>query len=109
MLVFPAYPKQQRTFKITAITLFRKREIEQMLANFSCVETAWRDCIYFMENSNNDYVAMFCLTTLEQVCFNFIVNIKSKTCNFLCICIDAMIFKSYLHHQCVEVSLIFFE
>jgi hypothetical protein len=45
----------------------RKREIEQMLANFSSVETAWRDCIYFMDNSRNDYVAMFCLTTLEQV------------------------------------------
>ena len=45
-----------------------------MLANFSCVETAWRDCIYFMDNSNNDYVAMFCLTTLEQVSFNMIVN-----------------------------------
>ena len=58
----------------TIFILFRKREIEQMLANFSCVETAWRDCIYFMDNSNNDYVAMFCLTTLEQVSFNMIVN-----------------------------------
>ena len=47
--------------------IYRKREIEQMLATFSSVESAWRDCIYFLENSRNDYVAMFCLTTLEQV------------------------------------------
>jgi len=45
----------------------RKREIEQILGNFSSVANAWRDCLYFMENSRNEYVAMFCLTTLEQV------------------------------------------
>lgn len=45
----------------------RKQEIEKVLTSFSNQTTAWRDCLYFITHSRNQFVAMYCLTTLEQV------------------------------------------
>lgn len=43
----------------------RKAEIEKVLANFSGQAAAWKDCLFFLTNTNNHYVCMFSLTTLE--------------------------------------------
>jgi len=45
----------------------RKRDIESLLNSFSSQESAWRDCLFFINNSGNQFVLMYCLTTLEQV------------------------------------------
>ncbi|XP_076324683.1 LOW QUALITY PROTEIN: exportin-6-like [Tachypleus tridentatus] len=45
----------------------RKREIEELLNNFSYQEGAWRHSLYFMSNTRNEYVIMYCLTMLEQL------------------------------------------
>ena len=43
----------------------RKSEIEKILSSFSEQTTAWKDCLYFLTKTNNHYVCMFSLTTLE--------------------------------------------
>lgn len=43
----------------------RKREIETMLENFSKHRDSWRHCLLFLQKSQNQYVLMFTLTTLE--------------------------------------------
>ena len=45
----------------------RKQEIEKILLSFSSQEHAWRDCLFFINNTENQYVSMYCLTTVEQV------------------------------------------
>ena len=45
----------------------RKAEIETLLNSFSEQSTAWKDCLFFLTNTNNHYVCMFSLTTLETV------------------------------------------
>jgi len=45
----------------------RKREIETILSRFSSQETAWRDCLFFLDNSSNHFLYMYCLNTVEQV------------------------------------------
>lgn len=45
----------------------RKHEIEKLLATFSCQSGAWRQCMYFMMLSSDQYVAMYCLATIESV------------------------------------------
>lgn len=44
---------------------FRKREIENMLENFSNNRDSWKHCLLFLQKSQNQYVLMFILTTLE--------------------------------------------
>ncbi|ESO82003.1 hypothetical protein LOTGIDRAFT_135499 [Lottia gigantea] len=45
----------------------RKREIEAVLNNFGQTKESWRHCLYFMANTQNEYVMMFCLSLLENV------------------------------------------
>ena len=45
----------------------RKREIELLLANFSNQDCSWRECLYFLAATRNQYVSMYSLTTLEKV------------------------------------------
>ncbi|XP_066997797.2 exportin-6-B [Anabrus simplex] len=45
----------------------RKREIESILQNFTELPTAWKASLYFISNSNNQYVLMYCLTQLETL------------------------------------------
>ncbi|XP_049873204.1 exportin-6-A [Pectinophora gossypiella] len=46
---------------------FRKREIEGMLENFSSRRDSWKHCLLFLQKSQNQYVLMFTLTTLENI------------------------------------------
>ncbi|XP_052741534.1 exportin-6 isoform X2 [Bicyclus anynana] len=46
---------------------FRKREIENMLENFSNNRDSWKHCLLFLQKSQNQYVLMFILTTLEKI------------------------------------------
>ncbi|XP_068633751.1 exportin-6 isoform X2 [Battus philenor] len=46
---------------------FRKREIEGMLENFSNGRGSWKHCLVFLQKSQNQYVLMFILTTLENI------------------------------------------
>ncbi|XP_059052098.1 exportin-6-A [Achroia grisella] len=46
---------------------YRKREIEGMLENFSNRRDSWKHCLVFLQKSQNQYVLMFTLTTLENV------------------------------------------
>ncbi|XP_045536531.1 exportin-6 [Papilio machaon] len=46
---------------------FRKREIESMLENFSNGRGSWKHCLLFLQKSQNQYVQMFILTTLENI------------------------------------------
>ena len=48
-----------------ATTNSRKAEIEKLLGSFSEQSTAWKDCLYFLTSTSNQYVCMFSLTTLE--------------------------------------------
>ena len=43
----------------------RKREIETVLSSFGQQEGAWRQCLYYLSHTQNSYVSMFSLTTLE--------------------------------------------
>jgi hypothetical protein len=45
----------------------RKKEIELLLSNFSNQDCAWRECLGFLAATNNHYVSMYSLTTLEKV------------------------------------------
>lgn len=44
---------------------FRKREIENILENFANRRDSWKHCLLFLQKSQNQYVLMFILTTLE--------------------------------------------
>ncbi|XP_060803531.1 exportin-6 [Amyelois transitella] len=48
-------------------TNYRKREIESMLENFSNRRDSWKHCLLFLQKSQNQYVLMFTLTTLENI------------------------------------------
>ena len=43
----------------------RKAEIEVMLNNFEAQNDSWRDCLNFMAATDNQYVLMFALNTLQ--------------------------------------------
>ncbi|XP_046621831.1 exportin-6-A isoform X1 [Neodiprion virginianus] len=44
----------------------QKRSIEQSLHEFAAQIDSWRLCLYFLSSTDNRYVSMFALTTLEQ-------------------------------------------
>ncbi|CAG9561847.1 unnamed protein product [Danaus chrysippus] len=46
---------------------FRKREIENILENFANRRDSWKHCLLFLQKSQNQYVLMFILTTLEKI------------------------------------------
>lgn len=43
----------------------RKQEIETVLGEFGSQRDAWKHCIYYLNNTANPFVCMFCLATLE--------------------------------------------
>ncbi|XP_012277726.1 exportin-6-A [Orussus abietinus] len=43
----------------------RKRTIEQSLHEFTAQINSWRPCLHFLSSTNNHYVSMFALSTLE--------------------------------------------
>ncbi|XP_074647944.1 exportin-6-like [Tubulanus polymorphus] len=45
----------------------RKHTIEELLNNFSLQDGAWKHCLYFMTNTQNEYVMMYCSTVLETL------------------------------------------
>lgn len=45
----------------------RKREIENLLHNFSQQLGAWRSCAFFLNNSKNHYVLMYSLSVFEHL------------------------------------------
>lgn len=45
----------------------RKREIEQVLQNFSQQSGAWHHCVYFMNNCSNQYVLMYAVSVFENL------------------------------------------
>ncbi|CAB3261536.1 unnamed protein product [Arctia plantaginis] len=54
-------------FFAPATSNYRKREIESMLENFSLRSDSWKHCLLFLQKSQNQYVLMFTLTTLENI------------------------------------------
>ena len=50
-----------------ATTNDRKQKIEKLLDNFRQQSSAWKECLYFIQNTNNNYVCMFSLTTIEAI------------------------------------------
>ncbi|XP_071128890.1 exportin-6-like [Mytilus edulis] len=45
----------------------RKREIETILNSFCQTRDAWRHSLYFLANTRNEYVMMFCMTAMENM------------------------------------------
>ncbi|XP_065193562.1 exportin-6-like [Sycon ciliatum] len=45
----------------------RVQEISKLLNNFSQQDGSWRYCLYFMENSRNEYVLMYSTKVLEDL------------------------------------------
>ncbi|GAB6030367.1 Exportin-6, partial [Chamberlinius hualienensis] len=45
----------------------RKRQIEGLLTNFSNDRESWKHCLYFLANTRNEYVMMYCMTVLENL------------------------------------------
>jgi len=38
---------------------------EEMLNQFSKTRDCWKQCLYFLSHTRNEYVMMYCLTVLE--------------------------------------------
>eukprot|EP00111_Clytia_hemisphaerica_P021343 TCONS_00062828-protein len=45
----------------------RKRQIEELLNNFGLQDGAWRQCIYFLTKSSNQYVQMYSFSIFENL------------------------------------------
>lgn len=45
----------------------RIRTIEQSLHEFTAQINSWRPCLHFLSSTNNHYVSMFALSTLEVI------------------------------------------
>ncbi|XP_038064327.1 exportin-6-like isoform X1 [Patiria miniata] len=45
----------------------RKREIEELLNNFSAQSGSWRHCFYFLAHTQNEYVMMYALSVFENL------------------------------------------
>ncbi|XP_045498530.1 exportin-6 [Colias croceus] len=54
-------------FNAPTTSNFRKREIEVMLENFFNNRDSWKHCLLFFQKSQNHYVLMFILNTLENI------------------------------------------
>ncbi|XP_006823726.1 exportin-6-like [Saccoglossus kowalevskii] len=54
-------------FFASSTTNERKRQIEELLNNFSAQSGAWRHCFFFLSHTCNEYVMMYCLTVFENV------------------------------------------
>ncbi|XP_064607184.1 exportin-6-like [Liolophura sinensis] len=45
----------------------RKREIEDVLNNFSQTQDAWKHSLYYLAHTENQYVLMYCMTVVENL------------------------------------------
>ncbi|KAK3591325.1 hypothetical protein CHS0354_028435 [Potamilus streckersoni] len=45
----------------------RKREIEEILENFSQTRDAWKHSLFYLANTQNEYVLMYCMTVIENL------------------------------------------
>lgn len=45
----------------------RKRDIEELLNNFSSQQGAWQQCFYFLGHTRNEYVLMYTLSVFENL------------------------------------------
>ena len=43
---------------------------EGLLEQFSQTQDSWKHCLYYMANSKNEYVTMYCMTVLEVTGYN---------------------------------------
>uniref|UniRef100_A0A3P8XV62 Importin N-terminal domain-containing protein n=1 Tax=Esox lucius TaxID=8010 RepID=A0A3P8XV62_ESOLU len=56
----------------------RKREIEELLNNFAQQMGAWRHCLYFLSNTQNEYVMMYSLTVFENLVNKMWLGVASQ-------------------------------
>uniref|UniRef100_A0A3Q3K7P5 Importin N-terminal domain-containing protein n=1 Tax=Monopterus albus TaxID=43700 RepID=A0A3Q3K7P5_MONAL len=56
----------------------RKREIEELLNNFAQQTGAWRHCLFFLSNTQNEYVMMYSLTVFENLVNKMWIGIASQ-------------------------------
>ncbi|CAL1529210.1 unnamed protein product [Lymnaea stagnalis] len=56
----------------------RKREIESILTNFTQMSNAWEMCLYFMSNTQNEYVMMYCLNVQETLISHKWMNLAAN-------------------------------
>ncbi|XP_052781970.1 exportin-6-like isoform X2 [Mya arenaria] len=54
-------------FFSTAASNERKRQIEELLNKFSQTRDCWKQCLFFLSNTNNEFVMMYILTVLENL------------------------------------------
>ncbi|XP_071494224.1 exportin-6-like [Diadema antillarum] len=54
-------------FFAVSTTNQRKRDIEELLNNFSAQSGSWRHCFFFLMRTRNEYVMMYCLSVFENV------------------------------------------
>ena len=54
---------------------------EELLENFSQQRDAWHHCLFFMANTRNEYVLMYCMTVLEVR-----LLVYEMQCTLRCIC-----------------------
>ena len=53
--------------------------VEDLLNNFSQQRDSWKHCLFFMANTQNEYVMMYCLTVMEV---GFVEINMFKNCTF---------------------------
>ncbi|XP_014894762.1 exportin-6 [Poecilia latipinna] len=56
----------------------RKREIEELLNNFAQQSGAWRHCLLFLSNTQNEYVMMYSLTVFENLVNKMWIGLASQ-------------------------------
>uniref|UniRef100_A0A8C2XSS3 Exportin 6 n=1 Tax=Cyclopterus lumpus TaxID=8103 RepID=A0A8C2XSS3_CYCLU len=56
----------------------RKREIEELLNNFAQQTGAWRQCLFFLSNTRNEYVMMYSLTVFENLVNKMWIGVASQ-------------------------------
>uniref|UniRef100_A0A672YFB1 Importin N-terminal domain-containing protein n=1 Tax=Sphaeramia orbicularis TaxID=375764 RepID=A0A672YFB1_9TELE len=62
----------------TCTTNERKREIEELLNNFAQQTGAWRHCLFFLSNTQNEYVMMYSLTVFENLVNKMWIGVASQ-------------------------------
>ncbi|KAJ8364159.1 hypothetical protein SKAU_G00129900 [Synaphobranchus kaupii] len=56
----------------------RKREIEELLNNFAQQMGAWRYCLHFLSNTQNEYIMMYSLTVFENLINKMWLGVPSQ-------------------------------
>lgn len=61
-------------------TMHQLSVAEDMLNQFSKTRDCWKQCLYFLSHTSNEYVMMYCLTVLEvSFCLVFSWTFISKS------------------------------